>query len=109
MAEAAFDLEKVNVTNNQDAHRFEAQVAGQTALLSYRRSDGQIALVHTEVPAPLQKRGLAAKLVQSALEFARASDLAVVPICPYVAAYLRKHAEYKELVRPNDWERYVAK
>jgi uncharacterized protein len=50
-----------------------------------------VAFTHTEVPPPLQGRGLAAALVREALAWAAAQGLLVRPLCSYVAAYLRRH------------------
>jgi hypothetical protein len=39
-------------------------------------------------------------MARAALEAARADGLEVVPLCPYVAAYIRRHQEYLPLVSP---------
>lgn len=93
---------EVAVTNNEAASRFETHVAGHTALLFYRRFLDRIVLVHTEVPPALEGHGIAAKLVQTAIEFARSNRLRVVPVCPYVATYLRKHPEDQDLLSGDD-------
>ena len=67
--------------------------------LVYRdRGGGVIALLHTEVDTHLRRRGLGAALVTGALDDARARGLHVVPICPFVEAFVRRHPEYAELV-----------
>lgn len=89
----------VDVVNNEKAHRFEMRFAEGLAMLRYRYdSDGSLVLVHTEVPPALEGRGVAGHLARAALEFAKGRGLHVVPICPFVAAYIRKHPEYKPLV-----------
>jgi len=55
-------------------------------------------LIHTEVPEALRGKGMASALAQSALEWAREHQVKVDVICPYVAAYLKKHPEYSDLV-----------
>ncbi len=92
------DLDKVVVENNEAAHRFEAKVDGDVALVAYRRSGDRIIFTHTEVPEALEGRGLGSKLAHTALDFARAQKLTVVPLCPFVAAYIRRHREYADLV-----------
>lgn len=89
-------------THNEARRRFEWEEGGHTAHLDYVRREGRILLVHTEVPDALAGRGLGGKLAKAALDFARASELAVVPKCPFVAAYLVRHPEYLDLVRPED-------
>lgn len=92
-------IENVVVENNQAAKRFEARVAGDVAFIQYRYAKGHIVMVHTEVPPSLGGRGLAGKLAHAALEYARTEGLTVVPLCPYVASYIRKHAEYQALIQ----------
>ena len=96
------DLDNVAVTHNEEARRFEASVGELRALITYRLSPDRITFLHAEVPLPLEGQGLAAKLAKTALEFARANHLEVLPLCPYVASYVRKHREYHDLV-PSDY------
>jgi predicted GNAT family acetyltransferase len=91
-------IENVVVENNEAAKRFEARVAGEVAFIQYRYEKDRIVMVHTDVPPSLGGRGLAGKLAHAALEYARTAGLKVVPLCPYVASYIRKHPEYQSLV-----------
>jgi predicted GNAT family acetyltransferase len=90
--------DRVTVDNNEPEGQFEVTMNGQTAFLQYRRAGRRIALIHTEVPPDLEGRGLASKLARSALEHARAEGLTVIPICPYVASFIRKHSEFQDLL-----------
>ena len=96
------NLDNVSVTHNEEARRFEIPVNGLRALLTYRRFPERIVFDHTEVPKPLEGRGLAAKLARFALDFARANHLRVVPLCPYVSNFIRKHPEYQDLLSSDD-------
>lgn len=87
-----------NVTDNSDESRFEITEDGRTAVLKYRRRDGNLYLVHTEVPPALEGRGIGSRLAKHALEQARAEGLKVVPWCPFVRGYIEKHPEYEPLV-----------
>ncbi len=99
------NLNDVLVKNNEEAHRFEATVDGLHAFLAYRLTPDRMVLLHTEVPAPLEGHGLAAKLTRAALDFARAHRLRVVPLCPYVADFLRKNTEYLDLLSASDLQK----
>lgn len=99
------DLDAVAVTHNEAAHRFEATVDSLRALITYRRSPDRLVLQHTEVPAPFEGHGIAAKLTRAALDFARANRLQVVPMCPYVASFLRRHREYDDLLSADDLQK----
>jgi len=95
------DVDGLVVENNEKARQFQLRVEGHLALIQYVYSDGSIVFVHTEVPPALEGRGIAGKLARAALEYAREHKLSVVPRCPFVAAYIRKHPEYQSLVRAD--------
>lgn len=92
------DLGAVTVEDNEAARRFEARVDGQLAIAAYRRAGETIVFTHTEVPDALAGRGIGSRLAHTALEQARAQGLAVVPRCPFIASYIRRHPEYAALV-----------
>ncbi len=100
------DLNNVTVSHNEDAQLFELHIDGLRALLTYRLFQDRIVLTHTEVPEPLEGHGLAARLARSALDFARSNHLRVVSLCPYVS--IRKHAEYQDLVSPEDLQKLLS-
>ena len=93
------------VIRNEAQHRFELTIDGQTAELVYKLKPGVITLVHTEVPESLQGRGLAGQLAAAGLNFAREQHLRVVPECPFVAAYIKRHPENLDLLSPEDQNR----
>jgi predicted GNAT family acetyltransferase len=87
------------IENNVAANRFEVRFPEGLAQLRYRYDrQGRLVLIHTEVPNELGGRGIAGLLARTALEFARAQHLQVVPQCPFVKTYLERHPEYKDLV-----------
>ena len=90
--------EQLSVRDNQAARQYEVHSGGEVAVLQYKREDGRILLIHTEVPPALEGRGIAGMLARTALETARADGEEVVPLCTYVAAYIRRHHEYLPLV-----------
>ena len=102
------NLDAVAVTHNEEAHRFEATFDGLRSLLAYLPFPDRIVLQHTEVPAPLEGHGIAAKLTRAALDFARANHLRVVPLCPYVSSFLRHHREYHNLLSSDDLQKILS-
>jgi predicted GNAT family acetyltransferase len=89
---------EVNVRHNVPAHRFEAEVEGMMSVADYLRCDGEMIMTHTFVPPELRGRGIAEKLVRSALEYARDEKVRVVPACSYVDVYIQRHPEFQPLV-----------
>ncbi|MGW0121229.1 GNAT family N-acetyltransferase [Streptomyces sp. NPDC003327] len=90
------------VVEHVDArHRYEILVDGQRAgLTAYRDRDGQRVFFHTEVDDAYAGRGLASILVQGALTDVRAAGKRIVPVCPYVAKFLKKHGEFADITDP---------
>jgi predicted GNAT family acetyltransferase len=96
-----------DVRDNRDQEQYEIWVDGERAgLVAYIRGDDVIELVHTEVDERFQGQGVAGKLVGAVLDDARAAGLAVRPDCPYVRSWIRRHEDYRDLVRPADRPRY---
>ena len=93
------DADDVPIEHNVAAHRFEARFPEDLAMLKYHYDRaGRLSLDHTEVPPARRHHGVAALLAKAALDFARAQNLTVVPVCPYVIAYLKDHPELAPLV-----------
>ena len=85
------------VRDNAELHRFEMEVDGHLAYIRYRREPGKVALIHTEVPAALGGQGVGKRLVQATLEAIRSEGAKVVPVCPFVVAWMKRHPEYDDL------------
>lgn len=94
----------IRIVNDESRHRFIAETGStdDEAFIEYFRRGGEIVFTHTEVAPRLEGHGLAGKMARFALDFARAENLRVVPLCPFVAAYIRKHQEYQNLVTTLD-------
>ena len=103
------NLDAIPVTHNEAARRFEATVDNLRALLTYHRFPDRIVLLHTEVPTPIEGHGIAAKLTRTALDFAGANHLRVLPLCPYVSSFLRQHHEYHDLLSADDLRRILSR
>lgn len=73
--------------------RFEATVDGRVCVAEYRLAHGVMSITHTEVPPPLEGRGIAGELVGALLAHAAAAGLKVAPLCSYARAYMRRHPE----------------
>ena len=87
------------VEHDPVAHQFSAVLGGSRAVLEYRRAPGKIFFVHTEVPEAIRHHGVADTLAHAGLEYARAEQLGVIALCPFVAAYVQRHPEYQALMQ----------
>ncbi len=89
---------RYQLIDNEEKKRYEFRLPEHTPLIEYIRAKDKIYLTHTEVPVALEGQGIGSDLVQQALEDVKEKDLTLVPLCPFVAAYIKEHPEYKALV-----------
>ena len=88
------------VVDEPSRSRYELRLGEELAgFIAYRKHADAVVLIHTEVDPAFEGRGLGSRLVAGALEEIRARGLSVVPVCPFVVSYLRRHPEYADLVR----------
>ena len=85
------------VRDNPEESRLETEVNGQLATLRYERHPHAVVLVETEVPPALRGRGVANALAKWAIETAERDGLRVVAACPFVQAYMRRHARSRAM------------
>jgi predicted GNAT family acetyltransferase len=95
------NVDDYEVVNNTDARRFEIKIGDYFALIDYQPAGKNIVFTHTEVPRIFEGQGVGSKLARHALDYARENGLTVIPLCPFVAAYIRRHPEYQDLVWSN--------
>ncbi len=90
---------EIVVADAPERRRFEESLDGELAgFLVYRARKGLLALIHTEVEDRFEGRGLGGRLARFALGQARERGLAVLPFCPFVNAWIKRHEEYVDLV-----------
>jgi predicted GNAT family acetyltransferase len=88
------------VVHNAAAGQFEIRAdTGDAAVLTYVKRGDALDLMHTRVPGELEGQGYGGALAKAALDYAQANGLKVIPTCPFVSAYLRRHKEYANLVQ----------
>ena len=87
-----------DITRNEAANRFETVINGELAQTQYIQRGKKILFTHTEVPPALEGQGVGNALARAALEYAKREGLRVVPLCPFVAAFIKRHKEYQPLV-----------
>lgn len=86
------------VQDNTALNRFEMNVDGTIAFITYRLTDSATVLVHTEVPKALEGRGIGSALVKGTLALLHGARRKVVVVCPFIAQYVRKHPQYMDML-----------
>jgi len=91
-----------NFRDNDGSNRFELNVNGVIAFVTYRRSPGTITLVHTDVPPELGGQGIGSKLARATLDAVRARGLKLSIECDFIRSFMQKHPEYNDLLAPGE-------
>lgn len=89
------------LVDNTERKRYEVQVEGQTAFVEYIKAKNAVYLTHTEVPPVLEGKGIGTALVGAVLQQLKDEQAKLAPLCPFVAAYLKRHPEWKTLLAPG--------
>ena len=86
-------------TVTAEPDRFTIAVEGkQVGRAEFLDRGNRRIFTHTEVDKNYEGRGLATILIGEALQMTRDGGLRIKALCPTVAAYLKKHDEYQDLV-----------
>ena len=86
------------VHDNPQKNRFELEVDGETAFTVYQKQGDTLVFVHTEVPPGERGQGVASVLIKGTLQRVRDAGQKVVPLCPFVNAYITNHPEEQDLL-----------
>ncbi len=95
----------LHVVMNEAERRFEVKLDGEIAFAEYRLVDHGIILPHTVVPEAFEGKGVGSALAKTALGYAREHGLKVIPLCTFMAGYISKHPEWRDVVH----ETYIEK
>ena len=87
------------VEHDAAGSRFVAPLDEGEGVLAYQKVGARtLDLQHTLVPEPARGAGVGEALVRAALDYARAHDMTIVPTCPFVAAWVKRHPADQRLV-----------
>lgn len=84
--------------DNAEQKRYYFEIEGLKPRIEYIRAKEKIVLSHTEVPKALEGKGVASALIKAVLQDVDDKGLVLVPLCPFVAMYIKRHPEWKRLV-----------
>jgi predicted GNAT family acetyltransferase len=90
----------VVTSHNLSAHRYEAHIDGELAgFAEYQLTDRLVIFTHTEVGDRFEGKGVGSALARFALDDVRDADARkVLPICPFIKAWIGHHPDYSDLV-----------
>lgn len=100
MAHRASPAPRITTVDVPERSRYEGVIDGSSeeAVVAYTLENGVMTFTHTEVPEALEGQGVGSALVRYALDDARKRGLRVIPHCPFVGGFIRKHPEYADLL-----------
>jgi predicted GNAT family acetyltransferase len=89
----------VTIRHNPDRERFEVLLAGKViGKAAYKKYDAgdspQWIFYHTVINEEYGGQGLAGRLAAAALDETVDAGLGIVPVCPFIKKFLRKHPAY---------------
>ena len=85
------------VRHDSQQQRYVLEVNGQPLGLAAYRDEGERRLfTHTEVDPSLEGKGMGSALVRGALDDTQAEGKRIVPICEFIAAYVKKHHDWDD-------------
>lgn len=88
----------VEVVDVPERQRFEALVDGTlVGFAAYQTTSEMVVFTHTEVDSSVEGQGVGGALVRGALDQVRGAGLRVLPICPFVQAWIGRHPDYADL------------
>jgi glutathione S-transferase len=90
---------KAAVTENPKLSRFERPIHDEAvAAAYYRRGDGKLTFIHTEVPREFSGQGIATELARGTFDLLRGSGRKAVLVCPFMVHFANTHPEYRDVV-----------
>ena len=86
------------VKDHPERQRFELELPGAVAFISYRRDGKSVSLLHAEVPPQFEGKGIGSQLAKGTLDLLRAEGSRMLPRCAFIVTYVKRHPEYQDLV-----------
>ena len=94
-------MEKYKLIDNKEHKQYEYRLDQYVPHISYKKKGKTIALLHTNIPSELRGKGVGSMLVKDVLEDISNQNLQLIPLCSFVARYIKNNPEYKSLL-PKD-------
>jgi predicted GNAT family acetyltransferase len=93
---------ELSIVDNRASKHVELHVDGKVAgFLAYERTGETLTFTEIDTDLDMAGQGLGLVLVRKALDAAHAQKLSVVPACPFMRDYIKRHPTYLDLVPPD--------
>lgn len=95
-------MSQMRIVDNTDESRYDAYLGTDlVGAVFYQLRPGSIMFSHTEVADAHEGEGVGSTLARHVLDDARRRRLAVEPRCPFIASWIERHPDYRDLVRAS--------
>ena len=96
-------MSELSFFNDEVQRRYEARQGDALAAFAEYNLMGNntIMFTHTEVLPAFEGQGVGSAIARHVLDEARDAGMQVIPVCQFIAGYIRKHPDYATLVRDN--------
>ncbi|MEJ2901225.1 GNAT family N-acetyltransferase [Pedobacter panaciterrae] len=92
------EFNDVPLIKNSEKNRFELKTDNYLTFIDYKEHGKKIWLIHTEAPEELKGRGTATAIVEKTLAYLEDNDYKLIPLCPFVVTYLKRHTEWNRIL-----------
>lgn len=92
-------MEKNQLVNDTSGQKYEYVMGEYRPQIEYQIKGNDIYLTHTRIPEELRGQGIGTELVKDVLEDIDHEGYKLVPLCGFVASYIKKHPEWTRLLK----------
>lgn len=92
------EYEMLPLVKNEKLRHFELSLDGLLAYIKYEQEANVIKLIHTKVDPKLEGKGMATAIIEKTLDYIEKNNFKLIPICPFVVAYIKRHPEWKRII-----------
>lgn len=92
------EFNNVPLIKNSEKNRFELKTDDYVTFIDYKEREKKIWLIHTEAPQELKGKGTATAIVEKTLAYLEDNGYKLVPLCPFVVTYLKRHTEWNRIL-----------
>ncbi|ESU21227.1 acetyltransferase [Flavobacterium enshiense DK69] len=89
---------EIPLVKNEEKNQFEITIDGHKAFILYKEKPYATALIHTETEPELEGKGAGTAVIEKTLAYIEEHNSKIIPLCPFVFAYIKRHPEWKRIV-----------